>query len=112
MASWISAPALNPTAWSQDTNLQSWFIELGDSGLGARKEGVRSITMLTAWEIWKERNNRIFNRESKSAEQLLGSIQNEGRTWILAGNRGVELVTPPQASIHREWLDEPNNVRM
>jgi exonuclease III len=110
VASWISAPVLNPTTWSQDTDFQSWFIELGDSGLGARKEGVRSITMLTAWEIWKERNNRIFNKESKSAEQLLGSIQNEARTWILAGNRWVELVVPPQMSIHSEGLDEPNNV--
>jgi len=57
--------------------------------------------MLIAWKIWKERNNRIFNRESKAAEQLLGSIQNEARTWILAGNKGVELVIPSQAPIHR-----------
>ncbi|KAG0553095.1 hypothetical protein BDA96_01G565200 [Sorghum bicolor] len=39
--------------------------------------------------IWKERNNRIFSRASKSAEQLLRSIQEEARAWILAGNRGM-----------------------
>jgi hypothetical protein len=56
--------------------------------------------------IWKERNNRIFSRASKSAEQLLRSIQEEARAWILAGNRGVELVVPFQASLHGVLLAE------
>jgi hypothetical protein len=45
--------------------------------------------------IWKERNNRIFNRSCRSPIQLLGAIQDEAKTWVLAGNKGLRMLFPP-----------------
>ncbi|CAD6343674.1 unnamed protein product [Miscanthus lutarioriparius] len=97
VGSWISAPALKPANWSQTVDFGQWFIDMGNSGQGAKREGVRSVTMLTVWDIWKERNNRVFGRTSRSPQQLFWAIQDEARMWIRAGNSGVEIIIPSTA---------------
>jgi hypothetical protein len=94
VGSWISAPALNPGMWNHDDDMVEWFTAMGLSGQGARKDGIRSVVMLTAWMIWKERNNRIFNGSCRSPNQLLGAIQDEVKTWMLAGNTGLKRLLP------------------
>ena len=42
-------------------------------------------TMLIAWEIWKERNERVFNNKSSMPSDLMRRIKEEGKDWILAG---------------------------
>jgi len=46
--------------------------------------------MLTAWEIWKERNHRVFIKICRTLEQTFWAIQEEVRVWISAGNKGIE----------------------
>ncbi|KAF8711217.1 hypothetical protein HU200_029233 [Digitaria exilis] len=41
--------------------------------------------MLVMWEIWKERNGRVFQRRESSVPSLLGKIKNEVVAWRLAG---------------------------
>ena len=57
------------------------------------------MVMLAAWEIWKERNNRVFNRTGRSPEQVFRAIQDEAKVWIRAGNKGLEEVLPSTAQI-------------
>lgn len=40
-------------------------------------KGKKSVHMLVAWEIWCERNRRVFRNQEKSLQQLLDKIQNE-----------------------------------
>ena len=65
-----------------------------NSGTRDASEGVRSMIMLTAWKIWKERNNRVFQRSSRTLEQVFRAIQDEARTWVRPGNRGLEELLP------------------
>jgi hypothetical protein len=94
VGSWISAPALDPANWNQTADFGQWFVDMGNSGQGARREGVRSMVMLTAWIIWKERNNRIFNKSCRTHTQLHSVIQDEAKLWVLAGNKGLKTVFP------------------
>jgi hypothetical protein len=41
--------------------------------------------MLTAWEIWLERNRRIFQHEMLSTTALVARIQDEAILWNMAG---------------------------
>jgi len=67
---------------------------MGNGGQGIRRDGVRSMIMLTVWEISKERNNRVFSKNCRTAEQLFSAIQDEAKTSVRAGNRGLEMVLP------------------
>ena len=48
-------------------------------------KGFDTLFALTAWEIWKERNARTFQRKEQSSTSLLLKIKEEVRAWSLAG---------------------------
>lgn len=97
VGTWIAAAALRPDNWGRTDDLAQWFIDMCNSAQDARRHGVRSMVMLTIWEIWKERNHRVF---SKTPAQVFSAIQDEVRVWIRAGNKGLEMIlqTPVQPS--------------
>lgn len=56
---------------------------------------MRSMAMLTLWELSKERNNRVFNKITRLPEKLFRAIQDEAKMWVRTGNRGLEEILPP-----------------
>lgn len=53
------------------------------------RKGFDSLVILVLWSIWKERNNRVFNRASLLPATLAQLIIDEGRMWCMAGNSGL-----------------------
>jgi hypothetical protein len=49
------------------------------------RKGSLLITLLVSWEIWKERNNRIFDRRESSVLSLVNIIKAEASLWVVAG---------------------------
>lgn len=90
VSNWISATAMSPANWIQTSDFEQWYMQIGECTDGNRRAGNRAIAMLTVWEVWKERNARIFNKTSRSPQQVFYSIQEEARTWVRAGNRAIE----------------------
>jgi hypothetical protein len=39
------------------------------------------------WEIWKERNARVFRKKMSSLFVILDIIKCEARLWVLAGTK-------------------------
>lgn len=99
VASWIMVVTMSPTSWSQIGDLGQWFVAMGNFSQNDKKEGVRSMIVLTVWEIWKERNNRIFRKTSKTPDQLSNEIREEAKLWIRAGNKGIELLLPSSTQL-------------
>ena len=57
--------------------------------------GLRSLIILTIWEIWKERKNRVFSRQSRSESGILSRIQDEAHPPLVpGGNKKLELLLP------------------
>jgi hypothetical protein len=57
-------------------------------------KGLRSAVLLISWEIWKERNERVFNNKSSLPSVVMHKIREEGKDWILAGAKCLaELVS-------------------
>ena len=48
-----------------------------------------SLTMLISWEIWKERNSRVFRHHETSATALMTSIKQEALDWVAAGAKDL-----------------------
>ena len=54
---------------------------------GVPPRALKSLLLLVNWEIWKERNTRIFNRRECSTALLLSKIKEEARAWGIVGAR-------------------------
>jgi hypothetical protein len=46
---------------------------------------------LVTWELWKERNRRIFQAESMSPPVLFKRIIDEANAWMGAGFRAMSV---------------------
>lgn len=55
----------------------------------ARTKDAHSLSLLTLWHIWKERNARIFNRAMEVEGTVLTRIRNEYFDWTSARRRHV-----------------------
>ena len=54
--------------------------------LGADSRAVfDSVLLLVTWCVWKERNNRTFNRVAASLQAMLRAVLRETEDWIAAG---------------------------
>ena len=53
------------------------------------RKGLTTLTVLTAWSIWRYRNSCVFDCENPSLSRLFSSIQEEARAWARAGSRGL-----------------------
>ncbi|KAF8697469.1 hypothetical protein HU200_036071 [Digitaria exilis] len=49
--------------------------------------------MLVTWEIWKERNGRVFQRKEHSTIALMATIKSEPEAWTRAGARHLEALS-------------------
>jgi hypothetical protein len=61
----------------------SWVV----SKLVGADRRAASITTLVAWEIWRERNRRVFCDKELSVSGLVHLISDEANSWVLAGAR-------------------------
>lgn len=97
VAQWAGAPNLVPSAWGQQEDLQEWILMLNNGVPAAQAGGLKSLIMLVIWEIWRERNRRVFRKECRSTQQVMEGIYEEARAWISTGNRGLQLALLHQA---------------
>jgi hypothetical protein len=50
--------------------------------------------MLVSWEVWKERNARVFHNHASTATTIITKIKEEARLWSLAEAKFVSNVIP------------------
>ncbi|KAJ1277180.1 hypothetical protein BS78_05G275300 [Paspalum vaginatum] len=59
------------------------------------RRGMRSILLLVVWQIWLERNARIFQRRGRFVPDLVAAIKEEVRLWGLTGAKYLTALLPP-----------------
>ena len=57
-----------------------------------------SLVVLTCWIVWKERNNRTFDRCVKTLDEVLAQVVDEILFWLQAGFRCLEYCLIPLGS--------------
>jgi hypothetical protein len=53
-----------------------------------------SLALLVPWEIWNERNGRVFKNKHAPLSVILQKIKGEAKLWILAGDKCMENLMP------------------
>ena len=61
---------------------------------GVPKKGLRTLILLIVWEVWKERNRRIFDHKEAATSYLLSKIKEEAGMWALAGAKRLGEIIP------------------
>jgi hypothetical protein len=67
--------------------IQDWWEQLLLMQGAGRRDGVSTLFMLVCWQLWKERNARVFDRRSATVAMVLDRIRAEADLWITAGAR-------------------------
>lgn len=93
IANLVSLPQLAPRLWPTSASVKEWWIAL-EGMCGVPTKGVRSLLLLVVWEIWKERNERTFQRKERSAPTLIATIKEEAKLWCIAGAKFLSAIMP------------------
>jgi predicted negative regulator of RcsB-dependent stress response len=61
------------------------------------KKGLSSLFTLICWNVWKERNARIFRLKSANFQLIIAWIRDEARQWSFANAKALRklLFEPP-----------------
>ena len=81
---WLQLESINTSTWHLARSTKEWWIGLSDSTIPNRK-AMATLSMLTSWTIWNERNARIFQLKSAPPTVLLANIKIEAQTWVTPG---------------------------
>ncbi len=70
--------------WENCHSVEQWWTLVAESPSTPRKP-LRTLVILISWEIWCERNVRIFCNNASAPSSILAKIKKEGRAWVKAG---------------------------
>ena len=90
---WIGLHDLDPSTWDFLQSVKEWWNNVIHKK-GANRKALASLAMLVSWEIWLERNARVFQNKAITATMLLQKIKNEVVLWSTAGAKALCNVMP------------------
>jgi hypothetical protein len=90
-ASWLTCPDLTLCLDTVRPKVFEYWQAMANTSTSSPK-GLRTAIMLISWEIWKERNERVFNNKSSLPSVIMHKIREEGKDWVLAGAKGLAVL--------------------
>ena len=55
-------------------------------------QGLRTLIILVIWEIWLERNARIFKHKETACPVLISKIKDHASCWMAAGTKRLSAL--------------------
>jgi hypothetical protein len=89
---WLGIQGVFPRQWA-GLDIKEWGSSMAE-GSSPHQKGLASLTLLTVWEIWKERNTRVFRKKLPPSFVILDKIKCEARFWVIAGARRLGDLIP------------------
>jgi len=86
----IGWDAVSPS--TNDQSLVVWWTSARKNIQKQDRQCFDTVVVLTCWMIWKERNNRIFDRQAKTSAGTLAWVIEEILAWYQAGFKRLEPV--------------------
>jgi hypothetical protein len=87
---WLGIHGINPRQWA-GLPLKEWWSLMAE-GASPHRKGIASLALLTVWEIWNERNSRVFHSKLSTTFVIVDRIKCEARLWVIAGAKGLGLL--------------------
>nr|TKW38812.1 hypothetical protein SEVIR_1G139600v2 [Setaria viridis] len=74
VAQWLSQESLQPGQWKHIIMAIEWWTNI-TSTTGVPRKATRSLALLVMWEIWNERNSRIFRHQGSPTASLMAKVK-------------------------------------
>ena len=81
------------TPWLQFNTVKSWWDALLTNNSQPTK-ALSSLLLLVGWELWKERNARVFRNKAAPLAIIMRCIKEEVSIWAIAGAKHLRSVMP------------------
>jgi hypothetical protein len=80
----------------QDLYLNAWITASLHSwwGMMTKRKDLASFTLLVSWEVWNERNARVFKNKHAHPTVLFQNIKVQASLWVLAGDKCMSNLMP------------------
>lgn len=78
-------PHLQPENWSAVSNIKEWMSSCWCNAPKDKKKATISMIHLVAWELWKERNRRVFRHQELTTGHFIRIVREEINLWNMAG---------------------------
>jgi hypothetical protein len=86
MAGSLGLGVLKPARWKgKDIPLQDWYRDMISAQPKSQRKIIFPAANLICWEIWKERNRRIFEKKELPVADFIVRLKEEAAAWKLAG---------------------------
>jgi hypothetical protein len=86
MAECFNMNHLNPSCWiGKDLSVHEWYKSLSDNQTKLQRKETFPATKLVCWELWKERNRRIFDKKELPLPAMISRIKEEAAAWRQSG---------------------------
>jgi hypothetical protein len=87
---WLGLPSIQTDNWA-DLSFPEWWNLMTT---GHNRKGLATLSMLIIWEVWNERNDRVFKSKQAPTQIVFDRIKKEARLWVLAGAKKLGLLMP------------------
>ncbi|KAF7007049.1 hypothetical protein CFC21_022024 [Triticum aestivum] len=84
---------ISTTTWTVSASVKEWWDSNLQIRLGSPK-ALASLMMLISWEVWTERNARVFRNVAVPSVVIINNIKHEASLWALAGAKHLSIVMP------------------
>lgn len=91
MKAWIGLDDIRTSEWTNMGTMEEWWNNIALKRSPNRKE-MTSLMMLISWEVWKQRNARVFRNIASPTMIIVGKIKEEAQFWVIAGARDLSDV--------------------
>lgn len=88
---WLGLQDIDTANWHNYRSVKEWWKEVIHKR-GTQRKAISSMAMLVSWEIWKERNARVFQNHVVSVEMVVNKIKEEASMWCLAGAKAISSI--------------------
>ena len=93
LKNWLGLHDVTPEGWHVHNTIEDWCSQVIHKRWPYRKAPA-SIVMLISWEVWKERNARVFQNKSSTSRMLVSRIKKEMTMWCLVRANSLCNVMP------------------
>jgi hypothetical protein len=90
---WLGLADLDTSLWSNFDTLHDWWCAISGAHT-TRQKGLTSLLLLTAWELWNERNTIVFRNAASMPTLVICNIKSSAALWGIAGAKYLSALMP------------------